>query len=404
MGVISDSDKKYFLSLNSKDITFEFLCDLFAHYKEDTDDIKPHLGDAKYECEDILTLTPDEYFVTEKTETTLGAFLYNKYIVEGLELQNVLGYVNWELTAKGVKRVESILSAALTNAEIDVDKYVKYIDYRDWLGSIMHFPLACSMTSNLMKTPKEVIDLRNKLFEENKDAIKKGDILVSEKIEKATLSKAKEILGDDPGMELYDSGSRGSFDNNYKNINIMKGAVFNNITGQYDIIKSSHLEGMSKEELNVFGNSIISGAYPKAVGTQISGYFAKEILAALQTEMLDKKGSDCKTKRTIKFKITNNNSKDFEYRYIQEGNKYICLTPDVISRYIDKDVNLRTPMTCCGNNICNICAGDLFYKLDIDNVGLTASRVANTLTNLGMKKFHDSTIHSTKINIDDILI
>lgn len=120
--------------------------------------------------------------------------------------------------------------------------------------------------------------------------------------------------------------------------------------------------------------------------------------------MLDKPGSDCGTKRPIKFVITDKNKKEFEYRYIEDGGKLVCMTPDTISRYVGKEVNLRSPMTCIGKCICNKCCGELMYKLQIVNVGLTASRVANTLTKLGMKKFHDSTIHSTKINIADMLI
>lgn len=120
--------------------------------------------------------------------------------------------------------------------------------------------------------------------------------------------------------------------------------------------------------------------------------------------MLDKPGSDCGTKRPLKFIITDKNKKEFEYRYVEEGGKQVCMTPDVISRYVGKEVNLRSPMSCTGKCICNKCAGELMYKLQIVNVGLTASRVANTLTKLGMKKFHDSTIHSTKIKITDMLI
>ena len=120
--------------------------------------------------------------------------------------------------------------------------------------------------------------------------------------------------------------------------------------------------------------------------------------------MLDKPGTDCGTKRTINQLITNKNKKDFEYRYIVEGNKLVCMTPDVITKYVGKVVKLRSPMSCTSKRICNKCAGELFYKLQIVNVGLTASRVANTLTNLGMKKFHDSTIHSTKIDINDMLL
>ena len=42
----------------------------------------------------------------------------------------------------------------------------------------------------------------------------------------------------------------------------------------------------------------------KAVGTQESGYLAKQLLAAMQTERLDEPGTDCHTTRTIDLKLT----------------------------------------------------------------------------------------------------
>lgn len=259
---INPDEKKFLLDLKPKEITFELLCDMFAHKRVKSDSLRPELGDAKFNTTDMLILMPVEYFVKEKTETTVGKFIYNKYMIEGLKLEEVTGYVNWELTESGNRKVEGILSAALTNDIVDVTKYADYIDQRDWFGEIMHFPLAGSFTSNILKTPKEVTDLKKKLFKENREKLDQGDIFTAEKIEKETLAKAREILKDDPGMDMYNSGARGSFNNNYKNINIMKGPVYNNITGKYDIIETSHMEGMKKENIDTFGNSIISGAYP----------------------------------------------------------------------------------------------------------------------------------------------
>lgn len=142
----------------------------------------------------------------------------------------------------------------------------------------------------------------------------------------------------------------------------------------------------------------------KAVGTQVSGYFAKKILAALQTEMLDVKDSDCGTKLTLKFKLTSKNARDFYYRYIVDNGKLVELTPDVIGNYIGKTVNLRTVMFCANDKKCHRCAGNMFYKLGIENVGLTTSRIATTLTKLGMKRFHDATVNAEQINPNDILL
>lgn len=42
-----------------------------------------------------------------------------------------------------------------------------------------------------------------------------------------------------------------------------------------------------------FGTSVVSGAYPKAVGTQRGGYIVKQFYASYQGVVLGDKGSDC---------------------------------------------------------------------------------------------------------------
>ena len=50
--------------------------------------------------------------------------------------------------------------------------------------------------------------------------------------------------------------------NNFKNMNIFKGATMNNITGKYEIVRSAFMDGIKKEEIPNFASSITSGAYP----------------------------------------------------------------------------------------------------------------------------------------------
>ena len=66
-------------------------------------------------------------------------------------------------------------------------------------------------------------------------------------------------------MDLYVSGARGSIKNNYKNINLIRGAVKNNITGEFDIITNSLMDGLDKKDMAPHSNSIVTGAYSKAV-------------------------------------------------------------------------------------------------------------------------------------------
>lgn len=397
--MISDLNKKYLLSLKPEDLTFDVLVSLFG----DTLNDKKNIQKSRFNTTDEMELLPGEYFVKEKTLTTVGRFIYNKYIIERLNLQNVLGYINYPITNSANGKIEAILSQALIEDKVSTDTFHQYIDYRDNLGMQLNSVITTSFTMNTIKTPPSVQRKKMELFKKHAKEIAEGNIVVSERIEKELVADAKAVLKGDPGMDLYSSEARGNF-GNYKNMNLFKGATMNNITGKFDIVTSSFMDGIKKEDIPSFGTAVVSGAYPKAVGTQESGYLAKQLLAAMQSEVLDEHGTDCGSKKTISATITAKNKKDYVYRYIIENGKLVLLSPDVIDKYICKEVHLRTPMYCLGDKTCNKCAGEFNYILNNINIGLGCSKIATTLLRLGMKKFHTANIGSKQINVDDMLI
>ena len=123
----------------------------------------------------------------------------------------------------------------------------------------------------------------------------------------------------------------------------------------------------------------------------------------MQTEVLDEKGSDCGSKRTLTVTIPKKYN-EYIYRYIVENGKLICLTPEIIQKYVGKTVQMRSPMYCVGKNICNMCAGDDFYLINKKFIGLVATKVGTTCTNLNMKKFHSNLVKIQQINLNDILL
>ena len=202
---------------------------------------------------------------------------------------------------------------------------------------------------------------------------------------------AKKELEGDPGMMLYDSGARGSFGNNYKNMCVMKGPVMNSNTGKYEVVQTSFMEGIEKKDIPTMGTSVVSGAYPKAVGTGVAGYFTKQILAAMQAVTADPNLDDCGTHGFIEVEVTSNKVEDLLFRHIIDGGKTVLLDDEIIKKYIGKKVKMYSPMLCTSGKICRKCLGLMFEKLGIVNVGLTSARVSSTILNLSMKKFHNTT-------------
>lgn len=397
----NESLKRWLLSLKHEDITRNLLEENFAyHYDRKTQ----KMISPKYRWDDEFSLKKGEYFNKEDVpKTNAGLFIFNKHIVEGL-LEDVLGYWNETITDKVLsKKIEKTICTALYEDKITADQFAEYENRLQWMLAI-HSMVSCSLTPGTITPNSKVVALRDKRVKENKEALDNGDAVTALKIEKELLDVAKKELKNDPGMDLYNSGARCSFNNNYKSIAVMKGPVMDPLTGKYHIVEHGFVEGIDKKDIPIFGTTVTQGAYPKAVGTRVGGYSVKRFYAAFQNIVLDKKGSDCGSKMTRLTEITPATKDDSLYRYIVEGNKIIRLTPDNIGKYMGKTVHMRSPLYCTSGHFCNVCFGDKPYMVGIKNVGLTAAKIGSNFINLSMKSFHDTSMHLYEINPDDILL
>ena len=402
MAVLSSADKSFFMNLKIDDITAEFIVENFADKSiVDPKTKKFKVVPSRFKTSDTFTLEKNEYFNKDKIVTNVGLFIVNKLLIEE-SFSDVVGYINTPITKKVLGGIEDKLSKALLNDDITTEQMVTYLNRIQWLGMQFNSIFSSSFTMKSLKPIPSTIKLRDKLLKENKKALDEGDVITAVKIETAVKEDAERELKGDIGMDLYSSGARGSFGNNYKAISVMKGPVFNPSTGKWDMVESNFMEGIRKNEIPSYGNSIVTGAYPKAVGTQESGYFSKQLTAAFQGIVLDKPGSDCGSNGYLEIIITPWNKKDLIYRNIIEGGKLIQLTDNNIDKFLYKKVKLRSPMFCIGNKLCRTCAGAMYEKLGIDNIGLTTSKVASTMLNMNMKKFHDSTASIVKIDIKNM--
>lgn len=395
--IVTDAEKKELLELTTGDLTFTKLVSLFGASMKKSNG-KVTKTSARFSTTDSFNLKKGEYFNSKDVVTTVGRFIYNKFIVEQ-HLVDILGYINEPINGKKMNQIDDIIAQSLLSDKLDVDTVIIYLNRTQWLGMKLHTVICGSYTMGILKPEKKAIEYRDKLIKANREKLDNGDLITAVKVEQETLKMAAELIKDDPGMDLFNSGARGSIGNNYKNISVMKGPVFNPGTGKFEIVTSNLMQGISKKEIPIHGNAIPSGAYPKAVGTAVAGYFSKQLIAALQAVIADVPGSDCGTKLTLKQVLSNSNKSEFSYRYIVDGGKLVLLSPENIGNYVGKQVLLRSPAVCNGKNICSKCLGEMYYMLGIRNVGLTSSRAASTILKLNMKKFHDATAKTIKVEL-----
>ena len=85
---------------------------------------------------------------------------------------------------------------------------------------------------------------------------------------------------------------------------------------------------------------------------------------------------------------------------LMENGKLVELTSQNVDKYIGKRVKFRFSSLCeSKHGICHACAGNLFNRIGITNVGVSTPQVASKLKNISMKAFHDAQVNLSDIDV-----
>lgn len=385
--VTNPKDIQDLVNLKEDDITTSLIMEYFAEFD----------GKPRFDPYDEVDIPANSYGPSNnrnqnKFHTTVGIWIFNKYFIEK-DLFHIFGYISKTISKKSLKNLQSILTYALIEDKISLDIYKRYMMKTQKCMPYISI-LSPSYSYDILTCSKLIGKKKEELIKKYADRIKAGDEMAADAMEDELKKYAKDLLGDDPAMDSFNSGARGSFDNNFKNMYIMKGAMKDPDPNKgYNIATSNYMDGISKEEYAMFANSLAAGPYARGKKTEIGGYWEKLFLSAYQHIVLEPQGSDCGTKRTLKVLLTKDIADLFMYSYIVEGTKFVELTSDNLSKYIGKEVKFRFSSLCeSKKGICSKCAGNFFYRIGVKNVGMSTPIVASKLKNLSMKSFHDSSL------------
>lgn len=361
-------------------------------------------GDGpKYNTYDILKVPPGYLEIDGKKNkntftTTVGLWLFNKGCLS--DVSHITGYVNKSVSNDIYEDINQELSYARLEDKITIQELKDFIMMPQLYMSCTS-ALSPSHTMKMLLATAEVEKKKKQLEKKYAEGLKANDLKVINAMENELLDFAKEYIGDDPSADMYNSGARGSWGNNFKNMYVMKGAV-RKTDGSYSCITSSYIDGMKSSEFVDTNDSMVGGPYSRAVNTQKGGYQEKLFVSAFQHVRVIY-GKDCGTKDGIIVKLDKDNIKDYMYCYIVEsGGRLVELTSDNVEKYIGREVKMRFCTMCkCKNGICEKCAGGLFKRLGMENIGVATAQVASTLKNKSMKQFHDTTLKLVKFDAEN---
>lgn len=403
--ITNRDDIEFLINIKPEDICTSFVMETFAEFD----------GKRRFNPYDLFTVPEkiytkskdgtDENRLTNKKpfKTSVGRWIFNKYFIEPApHISYLIGYVNDDLTKKTFGKIYDKLSYALIEDKIPLEEYKNYIMKGQQFMPFVS--ILCPSYSDAMLTVTEELNKRKaQLIKENKEALDNGDIYVVDKITKELLAYSTELLKDDPAMDVFNSGARGTFNNNFKNMYVMRGSVMDpDPTKGYNIITSNYMDGVSKEEYSKLANTLAAGPYARAKKTQGGGYLEKLFVSAFGHVVLLDKGTDCGTTRTIEIDVTNKNIKEIIYSNAVINGKLVEINSDNKDEFIGKKINIRFASMCeAKDGICNACAGNLFYKLgDVRNIGMLTQQIPSRLKVLQLKKFHDDQVDFIEVGKD----
>ena len=388
--VIKDpKDIEYISNLKEEDITLSFIMEMFGEFN----------GKRRFNPYDEIEIPAgkygiDKYKNKQPIYTTVGLYVFNKFFIEK-DLVHIFGYINETVDDELFENINSKLSSALLEDDIDVATLKRYLMKTQKVMPYVSI-LSPNYTEKMLTCSKVIDKKKAELYKKYKEGIDAGDPVIATKMEKELLDFAVDYMKDDPSMDMFISGARGTVGNNFKNMFVIKGAIKDpdpNAKQKYKVALSNYIDGISPEEYSLFANSLAAGPFARAKKTEVGGALEKLFLYGLQHVKMDVPGSDCKTKRTKTVTLTKKNIKSWMYSYVMEGDKPVEITSKNKDKYIGKTVKIRFSSLCQDKNpgcICNICGGNLPYRRGIQNAGIETTQIASTMKNKSMKSFHDS--------------
>jgi len=382
-------DIDFLLSFNADEMGQSTIMEMFGTFENKGKRFNPY---------DIFTIPKGVYGNGKKNTkpivTTVGRYIFNKVFIEKPEsIFKQVGYFNLPINKKNYSNLFNKMGFWLLEDKITLDDY-KYFCNMTQVFMPYSSIISPGFTESMLLCTKKINAKKEKLLKENKAALEANDIKVADAIQKELLEYAREILKDDPAMDMYNSGVGGSFENNFKNMFVMRGTVRDpDPTKGYNIITSNYIDGISSDEYSKIANTLSEGPYNRSKKTEVGGYWEKLLVAAFQHVKLLEKGSDCGTKRYIEVKVTEKNINSLMYCYVIEGSKLTEITSDNMDKYIGKTIKIRYSSMCqAKDGICNVCAGNGFYRQGRVNVGMETPQIASKVKNIFMKSFHDSQV------------
>ena len=227
-------------------------------------------GDGpRFNTYDIITIPKGSYGEKKKNKnnivTTVGCYIFNKGLIE--EFSDIFCYINEAVDKDGYEYINKIVSYQVLEDKVTVEQLKQFIMQPQIYMSCTS-AIAPSHTMKLLLLSEEVEAQKKKLLKDPKykliaDGKGHEDLKLVEDFESELLNFAKDALKDDMSVDMFASGARSSWGNNFKNMYVGNFTI-QQTDRSYSVVLSSYMSGMKKEDFAKVNDNGVVGGYSKA--------------------------------------------------------------------------------------------------------------------------------------------
>ena len=313
--------------------------------------------------------------------TTMGKAIFNSVFPDDFE------YIDKQITKK---IVNSLMPTIIdTYGEETTNKIFSKLEK---IGFKFATIMAPSITLDMIEMPDSILRIKQKIPGSSPEVT---DNLINE-AKKIMISHLK-----DTGLyDLIESGAGKGWDQPSQ-ILIAKGVVADPKGNLLPPIEGSFSDGLKPTEYFSAASGARKGMADRALNTSTTGYFTRQLVYVLGPVEASPSNKDCKTKRTINLRLTQDIIKRIEGRFLLTNSGKLELFTR--TKYKIGDViNLRSPIFCESHKICHTCYGNLLKRHKTPYVGILAgSLIGERGTQLIMRSFHTGGVAT--LTVHDIL-
>lgn len=323
-----------------------------------------------------IGVTPED--LEKATDPYIPVVFRNQRTTMGRAIVNSAFPVDFSFINKQVnkKELNGLINTIITKYGEDVarETYSKLAQTGFKFATLM----SPAMTLENLEIPDEIKRIKEKLDGASPDE--------AQRLLKQAETILKNHLKGTSFYDLIESGAAKGWDQP-KQILIAKGVIKDPTGKVLDPIKGSFSDGLTPTEFFNAAAGARAGLADRTLNTADTGYFTRQLVYLLSPVEASPSIKDCKTDRTIRFRLSDDLIKRLSGRYIMRGSKIL---PFNKNEYKAGDViNLRTPIYCETHKVCHTCYGDLLRRHRSPYIGIIAATgIGERGTQLIMRTFH----------------